>query len=157
MQRRQVMKQFNQLICPVSPERIDENKVRVTALGIILLTGSYFITGHVIFPIILVLDFFIRAATRLPNSPVSWLAHHFVRAMGTRPIWIDKAPKMFAARVGLLLSTAMLAGNAFGFPLLTYFVGTTLVVFAFLECGLNFCAGCWLYTYVVYPLVRGKN
>ena len=33
-------------------------------------------------------------------------------------------------------------------------LGTTLVAFAFLECGLNFCAGCWVYTYVVYPLVR---
>ncbi len=151
------MNHFSRVICPVSPERVDENKVRVTALGVILLTGAFFITGHVIFPAILVLDFFIRAATRLPNSPVSWLAQLFVRAMGTSPVWIDKAPKMFAARVGLLLSVAMLAGGAFGFPLMVYIVGTTLVAFAFLECGLNFCAGCWLYTYVVYPLVRGKH
>jgi hypothetical protein len=151
------MKQLNQLICPVSPERVDENRVRVTALGVVILTGAYFITGNAIFPAVLAVDFFIRASTRLPYSPISWLAHLFVKAMGTRPVLIDKAPKVFAARVGLLLSFAILAGAMLGLPLLAYIAGSTLVVFAFLECGLNFCAGCWVYTYVVYPLVRGRD
>jgi hypothetical protein len=44
-----------------------------------------------------------------------------------------------------------------GWSLFAYISGSTLVLFAFLECGLNFCAGCWVYTYVVYPLVRGRN
>ncbi len=152
-----IMKQFNQLICPVSSERIDENRVRVTALGVIVMTGVYFMTGNTIFPAILTVDFFIRAFTRLPYSPISWLAHLFVKAMGTPPLLIDKAPKVFAARIGLLLSAAIMAGAFFGFPLMAYFAGTTLVIFAFLECGLNFCAGCWIYTYVVYPLIRRKE
>ena len=54
-----IMKQFNQLICPVSSERIDENRVRVTALGVIVMTGVYFMTGNTIFPAILIVDFFI--------------------------------------------------------------------------------------------------
>ena len=151
------MKQFNQLICPVSSERVDENRVRVTALGVIVLIGVYFMTGNAVFPAILVLDFFIRAFTRLPYSPISWLARLFVKALGTRPVLIDKAPKVFAARIGFLLSFAMLAGTFLGLPLVAPIAGSTLVVFAFLECGLNFCAGCWVYTYVVYPLVRGRD
>ncbi|MFO7934873.1 MAG: DUF4395 family protein [Bacteroidales bacterium] len=29
-----------------------------------------------------------------------------------------------------------------------------LVMFAFMECVLNFCAGCWIFTYVVVPLTK---
>jgi hypothetical protein len=148
------MKQFNQLICPVSPERVDENRVRVTALGVILMMGAYFWTGMVIFPALVALDFYIRAFTRLPYSPISWLASLFVKQMGTQPVWIDKAPKIFAARIGLLLTLVTSAAAFLGWSLTAYLAGSTLVVFAFLECGLNFCAGCWLYTFVVYPLVR---
>lgn len=148
------MKQFNQLICPVSSERVDENRVRVTALGVILMMGAYFWTGNVIFPAIVALDFYIRAFTRLPYSPISWLAYHFVKRMGTQALWIDKAPKIFAARIGLLLTLITTAAAILGWSLSAYLAGSTLVVFAFLECGLNFCAGCWVYTYVVFPLVR---
>jgi hypothetical protein len=148
------MKQFNQLICPVSPERVDENRVRATALGVILLMGLYFWTGWVIFPALAALDFYIRSFTKLPSSPISWLARHFVESMGTRPIWIDKAPKIFAARIGLLLALITSVAAFLGWSITAYLAGSTLVAFAFLECGLNFCAGCWVYTYVIIPLVR---
>ena len=148
------MKQFNQLICPVSPERVDENRVRVTALGVILLMGAYFATGNALFPALAAVDFYLRAFTKLPFSPISWLAKQFVKQMGTQPIWIDKAPKIFAARIGLLLTLITSIAAMLGWSLTAYFAGATLVIFAFLECGLNFCAGCWVYTYVVYPLVR---
>ena len=148
------MKQFNQLICPVSSERVDENRVRVTALGVILLMGAYFATGNALFTTFAALDFYIRAFTKLPYSPISWLANLFVKRMGTQPVWIDKAPKMFAARIGLMLTLITTAAAMLGWSLTAYLAGSTLVVFAFLECGLNFCAGCWVYTYVVFPLVR---
>jgi len=148
------MKQFNQLICPVSTERVDENRVRVTAFGVVIAMGACLFTGNPIIPALLAVDFYIRAFTRLKNSPLSWLSLLFVRAIGTQPVWIDKAPKMFAARIGLLLTTITTAAAIIGMPLLAFVTGATLVVFAFLECGLNFCAGCWVYTYVVYPLVR---
>lgn len=150
------MAKFNQLICPVSPERVDENRVRATAFGVIITMGAFFITGSPIFPGLLAVDFYIRAFTRLKYSPLSWLGHQLVKAIGTQPVWIDKAPKIFAARIGLLLTTLTTAAAIIGLPLLAVVTGVTLVGFAFLECGLNFCAGCWVYTYVVYPLVR-KN
>ena len=148
------MKQFNQLICPISPERVDENRVRATAFGVIILMGVYFVTGNPLFSAFAALDFFVRAFTKLPYSPISWLAYLFVKRMGTQPVWIDKAPKMFAARIGLLLTLITTAAAMLGWSLIAYVAGSTLVIFAFLECGLNFCAGCWVYTYVVYPLVR---
>ena len=109
-----------------------------------------------VFPAILMLDFYVRAFTRLKYSPLSFLAHLFVKVLGTEPVWIDKAPKMFAARVGLLLTSLTLGAALLQLPLLATITGATLVLFSFLECGLNFCAGCWVYTFVVFPLVRKK-
>jgi hypothetical protein len=145
---------LKQIICPVSAERIDENRVRATALGVTLTMGTFFITGIIVFPAFLALDFFIRAFTKLRYSPLSWLAHLFVNAFGTRPVLINKAPKVFAARVGFLLTTITTIAALVGLNSVAFVAGAALVGFAFLECGLNFCAGCWVYTFVVYPLVR---
>jgi hypothetical protein len=150
------MIQFKQMICPVSPERVDENKVRATAFGVVVTMGFFLMTGWWIFPAMLSVDFFIRAFTRVPFSPISWLGHLLVRLLQVQPIWIDKAPKIFAARIGFLFSILTLAGSLLGLSLFSYITASTLVIFAFLECGLNFCMGCWVYTYVVYPLVRKK-
>ena len=151
------MIQFRQMICPISTERIDENQVRVTALGVVTIMGAYFMTESVIFPALLAVDFFVRAFTKLKYSPLSWLSHLFVNSIGTNPIWIDKAPKVFAARIGFLLTSITAVSALVGLPMVAVVAGVTLVGFAFLECGLNFCAGCWVYTYVVYPLVRKKK
>lgn len=148
------MAKFNQLICPVSTDRVDENRVRATAFGVLIFMGLFFMTKNPVFPAFLVLDFYIRAFTKYKFSPLSWLAFHFVKSIGTQPVWIDKAPKMFAARVGLVLASIIVGASLLGMPLLAMVIGGTLVVFSFLECGLNFCAGCWVYTYLVYPLVR---
>lgn len=150
------MIQFKQLICPISTERIDENRVRVTALGVVATMGAFLMTGFVIFPALLAVDFIIRAFTKLKYSPLSWLSHLFVQSIGTRPIWIDKAPKVFAARIGFLLTSITAVSALVGLPMVAVVAGVTLVGFAFLECGLNFCAGCWVYAYIVFPLVRKK-
>jgi hypothetical protein len=150
------MKQFANIICPVSPERVDENRVRVTALEVVLIMGIFFMTGSALVPALLALDFFVRAFTKLSYSPLSYLAHRFVKLIGATEIPIDKAPKVFAARIGFILTAVSTIGALLGLTSLAYISASTLVFFAFLECGLNFCMGCWLYTYVVYPLVR-KN
>ena len=151
------MKLFTELICPVSHDRVDENRVRVTALQVVLVMGIFFLTGITLFPALLAVDFFIRAFTRLTYSPLSWLAHVIVKSMGTNPVPIDKAPKVFAARIGFLLTVIITLSSLLNLDLLTYIIGATLVLFAFLECGLNFCMGCWVYTVIVYPLVRKKD
>lgn len=151
------MKIVRELLCPVSPERVDENRVRITALGVVATMGAFFIAGNALFPALLVVDFFIRAFTRLKYSPLSYLAHLLVKLMGTQTVLIDKAPKIFAARVGLLFTFVTTLGALLGWPLLAYFSGSVLVLFAFLECGLNFCMGCWVYTFVVYPRVRNNQ
>ena len=150
------MKVFTQLICPVSPERVDENQVRVTALSVVFIMGDYVLTGALILPAVLAVDFFIRACARLNYSPLSFLAHRIVRLIGSEAIPIDKAPKIFAARIGFIFSILTLLGGIMNLTFLSFISGSVLILFAFLECGLNFCAGCGVYSGVVFPLVR-KN
>ena len=48
---------FNQLVCPISNERVDENRVRTTAFGVLTLMGLFLMTGNPIFLGIILLDF----------------------------------------------------------------------------------------------------
>lgn len=150
------MIQFKQMICPISDEQVDENRVRVTALGVIITIGLFFMTGNIMLPAVLVLDFFIRAFTKAKYSPLNGLAYLMVSITHSGQIWIDKAPKVFAARIGFLLSSLITVAALLDLWPVSYATAAVLVAFAFLECGLNFCAGCWVYTYVVFPLVRRK-
>jgi len=152
-----IMNLIRELICPVSPERVDEYRVRITALEVVATMGAFFITGNAVFPALLVVDFYIRAFTRLQYSPLSYMAHLLVKLLGTQAVLIDKAPKVFAARIGLLFTSVTTLGALIEWPLLAYISGSVLVLFAFMECGLNFCMGCWVYTYVVYPRVRNNQ
>lgn len=151
-----IAEQMKNIICPVSQEKVNEYVVRVTAFWIIMLTALYIAIPNLLIPVFLVTDFYIRAFTRYRYSPVSWLSAGITRRAGFGQVWIDKAPKVFAARIGLVLSLMILVFTLTGFPALATVVASILVFFAFLECGINFCAGCWVYTYVVLPLYRNK-
>jgi hypothetical protein len=147
---------MNNLICPISTEKANENVVRITASWVILLTALFIAFPNPFIPIYLVFDFYIRAFTKIKYSPLSWASAGIARSLKLTPIMIDKAPKIFAARVGLLFSIFMFALTILSFPVAATTTASVLILFAFLECGLNFCAGCWVYTFVVLPLYRDK-
>ncbi len=138
------------LICPVSSLRVDEHVVRVTGLMMALMIALYALTGLVIFPLLLTIDYGIRAFTALRYSPFSWLAAQIVQGTGIQPVLIDKAPKIFASRVGFLF---ILAATLLFFvaPTASLLVALTLMGFAILESVFNFCVGCVVYTYLVLP------
>lgn len=139
------------LICPISPMRIDRTVVRITGLMMALMIALYIYTGQIHFVTVIVLDYFIRAWTPLPHSPFSWLARAMADAFQLPRNPIDKAPKIFAARVGFLfaLTTVVLF---YVHPLGSLLVGAALMGFALLESVFDICVGCLVYTYVVLPL-----
>lgn len=143
------------LICPVSPLRVNENTVRITGLVIATLIALYAITGSIVFMIAITLDYAIRAFTRLKYSPVSWLAAQLVRLTKLPEIKIDKAPKIFAARVGFLFALAS-ALLFFINPIASLIIALTLMSFALLESVFNFCVGCLVYSSIVFPLFHRK-
>ena len=147
---------MKKLICPVSSETINENVVRITAMWVVLLTALFIAVPNPFVPLYLIFDFYLRAFTKSRYSPLSWISSRISRSLKLSPKMIDKAPKVFAGRVGLLFSVAMLLLFLLGAQVAALSTASVLILFAFLECGMNFCAGCWVYTYVVIPLYRDK-
>jgi hypothetical protein len=51
-------------------QRVDENRVRVTALGVVLVMGLFLMTGEWIIAALLAVDFFFRAFNGAKFSPL---------------------------------------------------------------------------------------
>jgi hypothetical protein len=141
------------LICPVSTQRINRNVVRITGFMMATMIALYAITGSIYFIIAITIDYFIRAFTSLKYSPFSWLAGQITRLFKSKEIQIDKAPKIFASRVGFLFALATIVLYYFH-PTISLIVGLTLMGFALLESIFDFCVGCVVYTYVVLPIFK---
>src|SRR5690554_2248408 len=95
---------MKQLVCPISNEKVNERLTRVNALFTILLVAAGFVFDTVAFPLLLMVDFSIRAFGNSRYSPVSFSSSAVVRILqlGKKPT--DKAPKIFAARMGFVMT-----------------------------------------------------
>lgn len=144
------------LICPVSPLRINRTVVRLTGFCMAAMIGLYVWTGNIYFIVAIVVDYGVRAWTPLPYSPVSWLSHQVATALTLPAHPQDKAPKIFAARVGFLFALATLLLYWVN-PMASTVIGLTLMIFALLEALADLCVGCLVYTYVVWPLLGERS
>ncbi|HTB52133.1 MAG TPA: DUF4395 domain-containing protein [Ferruginibacter sp.] len=137
--------------CPVDFITVNENRVRLTALWVLLLVLSSFFVFANAFPvfIFLAIDFFLRAFNFGKFSPLNILSGAVVKQFKIPNKPIDQAPKRFAAGIGFVLSTVVVI------LLITELVKAAIVlaivfaIFAFLESFLSFCAGCYVYTFLL--------
>lgn len=144
------------IVCPISDKKVKRSVVRITGFLTALTIVLYFITGSPIIPAFLVVDFYIRAYTNYPYSVLSIIAKSISQLVDKNPIIIDRAPKVFAARVGLLFSLAILA-FAFIHPTTSIVIATILMGFALLESLFNVCMGCIVYHHLVFPLYQSRH
>ena len=148
------------LACPMSIERIDKNVVRSSAIitaGIIALYSvlSLASTASVlILMLALAGDYAVRVFTS-QLSPIGWLGRQLTRRLGMTPKPMDKAPKIFAVRVGFIFAGSSV-GLFFVDPTIAIGVGLTLMLFNLLDGVLDICVGCYFYTYVSLPLFGNK-
>ena len=145
---------MKQLICPVSSERINERLTRLNAFFTILLVAGGFFFNSVIFPLVLLTDFFIRAFTQSKLSPVSFLSSSLVRLFNLSQKPIDKAPKIFAARLGFIMTLTIAILFLMKLYTVSMIIAGILVFFALLEFVFGICVGCFIYTYAVLPLYK---
>ena len=138
------------LICPFSTQRVSKNVVRITGFMMALMIGLYALTGLNYFLILITIDYFIRAFTAVSYSPFSWLAHQLSHIFNWPDKQIDKAPKIFASRVGFLFAVTA-TGLFYLFPFASLTVALILMGFATLESVFDICVGCLVYSYVVFP------
>ena len=145
---------MKQLICPISKDRINEQITRINAsLGILFIVFGFVFNLPVLF-IFLLIDFFIRAFTKITFSPISYISNSIANTLNLKEKRIDKAPKIFAARLGFFIVLATTILYLFSFQITALIVAAVFVFFATLEFALAICVGCILYTYVVLPFYK---
>ncbi|TLX77812.1 DUF4395 domain-containing protein [Labilibacter sediminis] len=142
------------IVCPISTERISEHIPRITALFVIILLLLYVITQSWIIPAFLVIDFYTRGFGKAKFSALGILSSKVGDILPNKGKAIPKAPKVFAARLGFIFTSTIVALHIAQFASASALISFALILFAGLECIANFCVGCWVYTLFVQPFYR---
>jgi hypothetical protein len=142
------------LVCPISDQRINEQVTRVNALFAIGIIVLALILNSALLLIFLMADFYIRAFTEIKFSPISFSSHFLSNALSLPLKMIDKAPKVFAARIGFLMTAVITGLIVFELNMASVIVSGILIFFASLEFLFAICAGCMIYTYLILPFYK---
>ncbi|MFM8834088.1 MAG: DUF4395 domain-containing protein [Cytophagales bacterium] len=131
--------------CPVDFVTVNENKIRLVALQVFVLSILFLSIDFWPGMALLVIDFFARSAGWGKFSLLSLIAETLVKLIkvGEKPV--DQAPKRFAARIGFVLTLLTTAAWILDFTTASFALGCVLAFFSFLESFFGFCAGCWGY------------
>jgi hypothetical protein len=132
--------------CPLDYISINENKARLTALFVLLLTAVYLLTGFWLIMAFLVADFALRALNLGKYSLLGFISDKVIKQLKIKYKATDRAPKRFAAMVGLAFTTAILIACILNLGLTGIVLALIMTAFAFLESFLGFCAGCYVYS-----------
>ncbi len=140
------------VVCPISGEKVLVNIPRITALLVLSFMGLYLLSNQALIVGILIVDFFIRGFLKTKFSPLAFIAKnvHGLFLWGNEKS-VNKAPKIFAARLGFVFTSLILVLHVVGLHHMGVVVSGLLVLFAGLECIINFCVGCWVFTLFVHP------
>lgn len=142
------------LVCPISDQRVNEQVTRINALLTIVVLVLAFVLNSVLLLAFLMADFFIRAFTEMKYSPISFTSHSVRNALSLSVKMIDKAPKIFAARLGFLMSTIIAVLYILNYTVASAAIAGILIFFATLEFAFGICVGCLIYTYLILPFYK---
>lgn len=145
---------LNNVVCPVSTEQIDSNVSRTTVFLCVLLMTVFMITLNPIFMGIVFLDYLIRSTGNIKISPLRLIAIGILSPFKLQPCLTGKAPKMFASRLAVLCAGGSVVLILLDMTTASIIVGGMLLVLAFMDAVLNFCVGCLIYNFVVYPFYK---
>lgn len=133
--------------------RVNENVVRLVAFFVLVFALVTIATGWVILPLYLSADFFFRAFTNI-KPPFALAGQQLAKALHLEVKPIYAAPKKFAAAIGFIFSVVISALLLTGFTDTARIVTGVLAVFATLESVFAICAGCYVYSWIVAPLIE---
>jgi len=132
--------------CPVDFVSINENKARLTAFFVLVLSVVYSVTGFWLIIAFLLVDFALRSFNLGKYSILGFLSDAIIKQLKIKSKPVDRAPKRFAAMVGLVFTAAILISIFFSQQFVAISLATVLSFFAFLESFFAFCAGCHVYS-----------
>lgn len=145
---------FTNIVCPVSTEKVDSHVSRLTVFINDALMIYFLITLQPISIYIVTLDYAIRAWGYNQYSPLCFLSSLLIKAIGIKPKMTDKAPKIFASRLGFICAVAGSVFIALNMPMAARSIIGLFVVLATLDSVFDFCVGCMIYNYLVFPFFK---
>jgi|SRR5690554_1210671 len=134
---------------------VDENVVRLVATQVFLLTLITLLTEWAWLGLFLAIDFGLRAFTSAP-SPLALIAKKITKTFKLTPKSIFAPPKRFAATLGFIFSIGITVFLFLYNPSVAYVIGGILFFCAILEAIFNICLGCYVYNWMVAPLVNKR-
>jgi len=137
----------NQLECPVDFVVVNENKVRLVVLWVLVLGIAFLFVQHWTIPAFLMIDFYLRGFHNGKFSLLNQLADLVESKLKIPNKPIDRAPKRFAAQIGFLMTDMILIVSFLGLDDAAIYMDAVLILFAFLESAFSICAGCHVYTF----------
>ena len=135
-------------ICPISDKRINENVARGNATLTVLFLTAFAITSKVLLIVFLSIDFLLRGMELSRYSPFAIICSKVVKLLGIKPKIINAGPKLFAARIGVFFSLAILVSSLSGLEITAYILTGVFGVCAFLEAFFGYCVACKIYPFV---------
>ena len=132
------------------PNPVNEIAARLVAGMVVILSLAFILSGELWLLFLLFYGFLARVFTGPNLSPMGLLATRIlVPILGNRQRPVPGPPKRFAQLVGLAFSSLALALFFFVNPLAAKGVVGILALFAALESSVGFCAGCFVFGYLM--------
>lgn len=132
------------------PREVNEKAARTVAAGVVVLAVLALATGWAWLPALMAVGFALRVAAGPRLSPLGRLASGVIAPRLGSPVPTAGAPKRFAQSIGLAFTTAAaLAWIAFGAHTTGVVLLSVLLIFAILEAGVGFCAGCYVFGHLM--------
>jgi hypothetical protein len=131
------------------PAVVNEKAARVVATGVVLIAAMALATGWLWLAAVLALGFALRAGWGPRFSPLGRLAASVLAPRLGAPQHVAGSPKRFAQAVGLAFTTGATVALVLGAPVVATALLATLTLFAALEACVGFCAGCFVYGYLI--------
>jgi len=144
-------------ICPISNLKIDENVARFNGLFTVVLLSVFVITQNYIPIVFLLIDFFLRSAELSAYSPLATLSKYVINVFNISKKPLNAGPKIFAARIGVLFSLAILVCSVIGLETVSYILVAIFGLCAFLEAAFSFCVACQIYPILFKLTYKTKN
>jgi hypothetical protein len=140
--------------CPVSDKKVNSFTIRLNA-GLTSVLLILFLLSNFIIPVILLtIDFMLRAFNGGRFSLLNIISNFITRKFKLSGQFVNAGPKIFAARVGILLSIAILILSIFQFQLLAIAIALIFLVFALLESIAGVCVACKIYPFIYHWLYK---
>ena len=132
------------------PNPVNEVAARVVAGMVVALSLVILLTGQWWLVFLLTYGFLARVAAGPTLSPMGQLATRVIAPRIAQPKLVPGPPKRFAQTVGLVCCiTALVLHFVAGLSVVAGVVLAVLTVFAALESLLGFCAGCFVFNYLM--------